>query len=310
MLEKLLTLQKRIHECYLDDCSDASWMDWYSTAKTAPRLYFMQRGDWIDITFYTNCADEDFNMRKSEDLFEEKDLSYPFVAFCELLSQQEIADKIISLRFEAADEGANGTKEWNFKRLVDSGVIFPNLRSFSVGLTNPTDHNTAIMVSGDRSEPFDEGGIIARLVSVMPELRSLTVPSAPNKSFFELGPLKLTELIIQAGYDRQNFIENLADCDSNHFPDLLLIDYSDYRYVFDHVAGTETPFESYKKLFLSPLFRQERLSFWLRDSILTGPQLSALVTISKQSRGLNGEAVPFEHITSRCKYVEEGQFKY
>ena len=143
----------------------------------------------------------------------------------------------------------------------------------------------------------------------MPKLRSLTVPSAPDKSFFEIGPLKLTELIVQAGYDRQNFIENLAE--SNNFPDLRFLDYSDYRYVFSHMAGTETPFESYKKLFLSPLFQQEHLHvFWLRDSILTNPQLSAIMTIFKEACGANKRRLLFKHISSRDKYIEENQFQY
>ena len=198
MLEKLLHLQKTIHQWSIHGCDDDN--DWKNWADMGTQLYFMQCGDLFDITFVGMC-DEDFNRRSSTELFNEEVSAYPFIAFHELLSQQEIADKIIALRFQSPDEGANGTKELNFKRLVDSGVTFPNLTQFSVGLTNPTDHNTGIMVA---EEPwsFNENGIIARLVSIMPKLRSLTVPSAPDKSFFEIGPLKLTNLTVQAGYDR------------------------------------------------------------------------------------------------------------
>ena len=307
MLEKLLHLQRTMHQSFTNTVDD-DWRDWYGIGHRGlvPRLYFMQRGDLFDITFYGEC-NEDYKTRPSSELFEEEHSNYSFIAFLELLSQQEIADKIIALRFDAPDEGANGTKEYNFKRLVDSGVTFPNLRHFWVGLTAPTDHNTGIMTA-EESWSFEEKGIIARLVSVMPELRSLTVPSAPDKSFFEIGPLKLGELVVQAGYDRQNFIENLAD--SNNFPDLRFLDYSDYRFVFSEMAGTETPFESYKKLFLSPLFQRERLMFWLRDSVLTAPQLSALKTISKEARGKKKQEITFDHISSRYESIKENRFTY
>jgi len=146
MLEQLLSFQKKIHK-WLTNCVDGEWMDWYGggARNMDPQLYFMQRDDLFDITFF-GMGEEDYKTRSSAELFEEEFSAYPFVAFLELLSQQEIANRIISLRFEAPDEGANGTKEWDFKRLVDSGVTFPNLRHFSVGLTEPTDHNSGIMV--------------------------------------------------------------------------------------------------------------------------------------------------------------------
>lgn len=307
MLEKILHLQMTIHQHFTKWCDDNDdWRNWYSMGNRnfVPRLYFMQHDELFDITFLGEC-DEDYKMRPSSELFEEEVSAYPFVALLELLSQQEIADKIIALRFESPDKGANGMKDYNFKRLVDSGVTFPNLKHFSVGLTKPTDHNTGIMVSEGSS--CEEKGIIARLVSIMPELRFLAVPSAPNKSFFEIGPLKLTELIVQAELDRQNFIENLAN--SDNLPELQFLDYSDYQLVLPHMAGTETPFESYKKLFLSPLFQQECFwGFWLRNSILTAPQLSALETISKYVRGKDKRDISFCHISSRYEYVEESMY--
>lgn len=306
MLEKLLHLQRTIHQCFLNwSDSHDGWIDWYteSDRNLTPRLCFVQRGDFFDIMFFGQC-EEDYKTRPSSELFEEGSSTYPFVAFLELLARQEIADKIISLRFESPDEGADGLKDYAFQRLVDSGVTFPNVRHFSVGLTKQTDHNTGIIIDGNK---YEENGIIARLVSVMPELRSLTIPSVPNKSFFEIGPLKLTELIVQAEFDRQNFIENLAD--SNNLPDLRFLDYSDYRLVLPHMAGTETPFESYKKLFQSPLFQQSHFrSFWLRNSIMTRPQLSALVTISKYVRGKDKQEILFRHISSYDEFVEESTF--
>jgi len=44
----------------------------------------------------------------------------------------------------------------------------------------------------------------------MPNLQQLTIPCTPNADFFEIEDLKIELLTIQADFDHQNFIKNLA----------------------------------------------------------------------------------------------------
>jgi hypothetical protein len=52
--------------------------------------------------------------------------------------------------------------------------------SFRVAWQRPGDHNHPVLGCG-----YEEGGMIARLLDRMPNLEELTVPSAPDASFFD-----------------------------------------------------------------------------------------------------------------------------
>lgn len=82
---------------------------------------------------------------------------------------------------------------------------------------------------------------------------------------------------IQAGYDHQNFIANLAT--SENLTKLGCLDYTD---VFNLVNGDCTSFDDYKRLFESDFFSHyEHFHFTLRDPRLTPEQLQQLAAIKK-----------------------------
>src|ERR1043165_4764398 len=124
--------------------------------------------------------------------------------------------------------GANGTRNWDFTPLVESSAVFPQPTSFFIEPSAPEHHNQTII-----AKDYDEDGMIARLLTRFPRIESLTTPSAPNASFFEIGIRPLVYLRVDAGYDTQNFILNLSK--SSCFPSLRLLDYGDYneRYMED-----------------------------------------------------------------------------
>jgi len=192
-----------------------------------------------------------------------------FTDFIKVLCLPEVAVSIRSLVFLGPDEGANGTRNWDFSQLLETNVAFPNLLTLSVEPTLPDDHNQTIIAS-----VYDEEGQIGRLVSKAPSLQSLTVPSAPDASFFKVGSAPLSYLRVEAGYDTQNFILNFSQ--SSCFAKLRILDFGDYnqRIIEDYPYGC-TPFEHYQQLFRSRAFSSVA-RFVLRNSILTEEQLGEL----------------------------------
>ncbi|GAA3755698.1 hypothetical protein [Flavobacterium ginsengiterrae] len=140
-------------------------------------------------------------------------------------------------------------------------------------MTDLGDHNTSII---QRSNEFDENGIIGELISRMPKLKSLTLPSAPDKSFFKIGNHPLKSLKLQAGYDHQNFIENFSE--SSNYTFLTQFDYTDLIDFNDIPKEDYTSFESYIKLFKSKAFSTIQ-HFKLRNAMLSKEQLFHLQNI-------------------------------
>lgn len=122
----------------------------------------------------------------------------------ETLALVEFAPLLASLRLYAPDEGINGTRSWDLEPLASGEGTFDNLKVLDIQGTQPEHHNRTIF--GDR----DENGIVARLLDKMPNLETLSIPSAPNVEFFHRGEHPLKHLVVQTGYDTQNFILNLA----------------------------------------------------------------------------------------------------
>ena len=295
MINELIALQSKIRQ-HANSESENDFV-------VSDALFFMPQGNLFDVIY--RGFGYDFPNRSLDEIQNSYSGYYAFASVLDFLSRAEIAARIRSLTFDGDDEGANGTKTWCFNRLIESGVTFPNLTFFKVQLTRPGDHNTNIIE--ERPGSFEEGGRIAQLIAKMPVLRCLEVPSAPDRSFFEMGPLPLNSLTVQAGYDHQNFIDNMAESDC--FPNLQALNYSDYMHVFSDMAGKETQFSSYKNFFESKMISEKPgFHFTLQYSILTRQQLSALMSIEDNWNKKKKE-VQFLHIDVHpTEYIEPNPY--
>jgi hypothetical protein len=264
MFEKLRQLQHDIYKYSLNDNNE--YIVGYS-----PKLLFFQVDGFFDISFYGDGYDDDPNTKISKIDYE---TNFAFCSLLDLLCDQKIADRIVSLHFGGPDQGANGTKSWDFNRLLNSNSTFPNLKNFSVQLTDLGDHNQSIIDGGG----MQENGMIAKLVSRMPSLEQLVIPSAPDNSFFDIGEHPLRFLKLQAGYGHQNFIDNLAE--SKNFKQLSKLDYTDLIDVYDIPKEDYTSFESFVKLFNSKAFSSVG-HFKLRNANLDNEQLFELQRLNK-----------------------------
>jgi len=264
MKEKLIDLQDRIYNYH--HSSDNEYVLTYS-----PRISFSKIGDFYEIIFYGEGYDDDFNVHSSN--LESEEFNFGFCALQDFLIEHP--DQVVSLIFNGPDEGANGTKSWDFNRLINSNIVFNNLKIFKVALTELGDHNQSVIGEYD-----EEDGMIAKLVAKMPALKILQLPSAPNEDFFKLPELEIYSLSIQAGFDHQNFIENLSL--SKNLPQLKSIDYTEpFDYFGDMDEEEFTSFDSFKKLFQSEVFSYDHFHFTLRENRLTEEQLFELQKIRK-----------------------------
>lgn len=278
MVSKILELQENINKFIAKSEEGFQF-------QSSPRVFFSPAGENVEIIFYGEGYDDDPNMRIED--FEEGQ-NYGFCAFLEFLKVQENANKISKLKFYGPDSGANGTRSWDFSRLINSDVTFPNLIDFEVALTDPGDHNLSII---ELQSNYEESGVIARLLAKMPNVISLRVPSAPDKSFFEVENHSLRNLVVQVGYDHQNFIENLAS--SSNLTELISVDFTEKYDRYNEFPEDFTPFESFKKLFQSPVF-DNGFHFILRNSKLTKEQLFEL----QKTRNIE-----FMHINANAGYI-------
>jgi hypothetical protein len=173
----------------------------------------------------------------------------PFQEVLAAVVTPEVSTVLASLTLRGPDEGANGTRNWDLSRLADSGAVFPQLRAVSIEQTKPADHNRTIVAAD-----YEEEGVLARLLARAPELESLVTPSAPNADFFRVDERPLKFLSVDAGYDTQDFIRNLAR--SSCFPDLRCLEFGEYneKYMEDYAARC-TPFADYQALFGAGAFR-------------------------------------------------------
>ena len=267
MTDRLLQLQKEIYRFETTDFDTQEKRNY--CVGYSPKLYFFPIGDFFDIYFYGNGFDDDPDIKSNEFEYES---NFAFCTLLDFICEQENAEKLTSLTFDGPDEGANGTKNWDFSRIINSNVTFPNLKSFKVQLTNLGDHNGNIIGSS-----YEEEGMIAKLMKKMPCLETLVIPSAPDKSFFEIGTHPLKQLILQVGYDAQNFIENFAE--SDNFYQLTALDFTDLIDTYDIPEQDFVSFESFEKLFKSKAFSTVK-HFKLRNSILSKKQLFELQKLS------------------------------
>jgi hypothetical protein len=194
----------------------------------------------------------------------------PFAALCATLVRPEVASAVTLLSLRSPiDVGANGTRNWNLAALAEAGVVYSNLRSLSVEQAGPGDHNRPIIAA-----TYNEDGVLGHLLSRAPRLEVLVVPSAPDRTFFERSPHPLRYLNVDAGYDTQDFIGNLAD--AMCFPHLRTLEFGEFNetYAEDFPAGC-TPFEEYRRLFSSQAFRGVRAFVW-RNPVVSDAEMAGL----------------------------------
>ena len=244
VIQQLQELQKRISER-----NDPNWR-----VDECEKLFFFESSGLIDVQFYGNNWEESF------------------ADFLQLLGRPEIAANLRSLSILGPDQGANGTKNWDFTSLLESQVVFPNLTSFYIEPTEPHHHNHSIIATN--ASFYDEEGMIAQLVSRMPVLESLTLPSAPDETFFAAGSKTLARLRVESGYDHMNFIQNLSR--SEPFPELRFLDFGDYSQKYtENYQEHCTPFDHYAALFRSRAFAKVGY-FRLRNPALSQNEILEL----------------------------------
>lgn len=185
------------------------------------------------------------------------------------IAKPEIAPHIRSLILRGPDEGANGTHNWDIGPLLETDAAFPELETFSVQLNQPADHNRSVI-----GADYDEDGILAKLLAKSPKMREFTVPSAPNAAFFGVGQRPIRFLSVDAGYDTQDFISNLAK--SSCFPNLYCLEWGEYNetYMDDYLASC-TPVDHYRQLFQSGAFAKVARLVW-RNPVCTDDEINEL----------------------------------
>jgi hypothetical protein len=194
----------------------------------------------------------------------------PFAALCAALVRPEVASSVALLSLRSPiDIGANGTRNWDLSALAEAGVVYSSLRSLTVEQAGPGDHNRPIVAAS-----YDEEGVVGRLLSRAPQLEVLVVPSAPDGTFFEQSSHPLRYLSVDAGYDAQGFIGNLAD--ATCFPHLRTLEFGEFNetYLEDFPASC-TPFEEYRRLFSSQAFRGVRAFVW-RNPVASDTEMAEL----------------------------------
>jgi hypothetical protein len=214
-----------------------------------------------------------------DDLFHIDYYGSPFMESCgdlfDVLSEPEVASQIKSLKFRTPDQGANGTCNWDLEPLLSTTAIFTHLESLQIQQNRPSDHNRIIV-----GESFEENGVLAKLLAKSPALKELTVPSAPNSVFFEIGQHPIRYMNIDAGYDTQNFIFNLSR--SSCFPHLISLEWGEYNETYmDMKEFIEhcTPYNHYQELFCSNASRNIGRFVW-RNPVCTSEEVKALKNLA------------------------------
>ena len=191
--------------------------------------------------------------------------------FLQLLCAPEIAQNLRWLSLRGLDEGANGTRNWDFTPLLETNAPFPQLQSLQIARTSPEAHNHSTVGAS-----YEESGQLASLLDRMPTLIELRSPSAPSAAFSERPPHPLRVLCVDCGYDHQNFLLNLAR--SACFPELSRIEFCDLDPLPEEDENCCVPFAHYEQLFQSRNLIALK-SFFLRNAHLTDTELVSLAAL-------------------------------
>jgi hypothetical protein len=193
----------------------------------------------------------------------------PYFKLCRNLVLPSVAPCLASLSLRSPDEGANGTCNWDLSYLAESDATFPSLKHLSVRQNAPGDHNRVIIAAD-----YDEAGSIAAVLRKAPALDTLVVPSAPDKSFFAPHGHPLRYLSVDAGYDTQAFIANLAA--SGGFPNLKSFEFGEFNETYlEDFSARCTPFTDYRRLFTSATFHPVRNFVW-RNPVASAGEIAEL----------------------------------
>lgn len=187
-----------------------------------------------------------------------------------------MANRLASLVLRTPDKGANGTCNWDLAAFVDQAPAFPRLQTCIVAQNAPGDHNRQII-----ARVYTEDGVLGRLLHKAPHLQTLIVPSAPHATFFADRHAHLRMLSVDAGYDTQQFIQNLATYAC--FPALRTLEFGEFNetYLDDFPQGC-TPFAAYQRLFMVAHFASVRSFVW-RNPVCTAAEIAELRSIRTPS---------------------------
>ncbi len=260
-------------------------------------MYFRDQNDFL-VEFYGAGYDDD-PQSNSDDW--DPDLNAAYIAVLDTLSRPEISGRLKSLVFRGPDEGANGIRNWDFSRLVYSEAEFSKLARFFVEGTSPDAHNHACISAS--KNVYDEEGMIAGLVEKMPQLQHLTVPTAPDSTFFQKDLKCLRFLRVEAGLGTQNFIKNLSTSES--LPALRAFDFTDFcmQWSDEEVRAESTPFYDYLALIESEAFDQVG-HFTLRNAQLSDAQFFDLQELRPMLQFKKISAFPGKYIRNMLLYPE------
>jgi len=190
------------------------------------------------------------------------------------LARPGVAAHIAQLRIAGPDEGANGLKTWDFTGLIAAAPRFGKLTDLQIAASDPGDHNQAVV----------EDEQLPALLALMPALRKLTLPQAPEPEFFDLD---LPELgFVRTGGDlrTRGFIGHLAQ--AQRLPSLRFVDFADSLAPFLSIEEqpadwSSTPFEDYERLMRSPTM-ERCWGLRLRNAKLSEAQYRALQALRPQ----------------------------
>lgn len=206
----------------------------------------------------------------------------------EVLAREPVASKLVSLTIDGPDTGCNGVRNWDLSSFAESDCGYPVLQHLRAARTAASHHNRSIIAS-----IYEEAGVLGQIAAKAPALQSLESPSAPQAKFLDAKLDNLTHLFIDAGFDTQDFIRNLA---RRRLPPLLRgFEWGEYaeHYLDDWKAKT-TPFSDMLELFKNNDFGQIQY-FALKNPIYADEELRELTELRPKMQ--------FKVISSRHSYL-------
>lgn len=224
--------------------------DFYSEPDWRSRLFFADIGERLAIEFYGQNYEAQWECVQ------------------EAIASPDVAPHVALLRLNGPDEGANGLRSWDFETLIGLAPRFPQLTHFHIEPTEPAHHNSSV-VEDDQTP---------QLLALMPALRRLVLPQAPEPAFFSLPFDDLRYLRIGMEHRTRGFIRTLAT--SGLLPELVTLDFADsvgpWLSTEEQPAEwTSTPFDDYEALLKSTAVPNMKVLF-LRNATLTEAQFRSL----------------------------------
>jgi hypothetical protein len=249
------------------------------------RLSFFQVGGLLHVHYY-GLTRREYD-EEAEEL--ENEIKARQLPIFEVLSLPEVASRVTSLTFDGPDEGANGTRDWDFTWLLAQEATFPELQTLIIQPSPPEAHNYTVLGLG-----YEADGQLAGWLSKAPKLSQLTTPSAPNAEFFQVEHKMLSWMRVNAGYDQANFILNLSQKPT---PMMVELDWCEiHNKHLDAWEEDATPYEHFEALFSSPGCPRH---ITLCNPNLSDEQIRKLIALQRETcRG--------RHSSLRIRYTSFG----